>query len=132
MSNIDTLIEKHIGNKEVFKVPAKGKYLETTIPPEKRTLENIPKYTNESNKVDYESWLGLSKEPELWPKLRNVNWGWSKNGCCYGYSKRSIEEFYTGKKVRRDSIGNDRNKEFIIESDEEAEEMAKKFSKEIS
>lgn len=149
---INTLLEKHLENKktyiievdvpdEIIKIDFKNetvkssnktKYLETTIPPEERTLDNLPKYSDGKPKVNRSKWLGLKKSPELWPKLKNVAWGWSSNGNCYGWSHRSIGCFKKGDKIRRDTIGNDSGKEFTIKSHKEAEIMAKKFAKEVS
>lgn len=149
---INTLIEKHLEGKEVYKVPMKVKqkikkinpktnrlktsritqYLETSIPPEKRELDNIPRYADGKPKVSISDWLGLKKEPQLSNKYQNVAWGWASNGKAYGWSHRAIHGFRKGDKVRRDTIGNDSGKEFTIQNHKEAEEMAKKFAKEVA
>lgn len=149
---INTLIEKHLEGKKVYSVPMrvkektkklnpktnrmktsrKTRYLETTIPPEDRELDNIPRYSNGKPKVSISDWLELKKEPELSSKMTNVAWGWASNGKAYGWSHRAIHGFRKGDKVRRDTIGNESGKEFTIETDKQAEEMAKKFAKEVA
>lgn len=126
-NNIDVLIEKYIGKDKVYKLKdRKGNRFETTLPPEKRTLENKPK------EIKVQNWMQLSKSPELYNGLSNVSWGWSANGSAIGWSHRAQAEFKIGDKIRRDSIGNNYNEEFTINKYKEAEEMAKKFANEIS
>ena len=131
--DIYLLIEKYIGE-GVYKVPAKNnkKHIETTLPPEKRTLENIPKYSDGSSKVRFQDWLELERSPKLWPKLNDVSWGWGKNSRCYGWSHRGIGEFKVGDKVRRDTIGNDHDKEYTLETYKQVEEIAKKYAREVA
>ncbi len=106
MSNIEVIIEKHIGSKDIYKVPMhkskSNKYIETTVPPEKRSLDNVPKYSDGSSKVRFQDWLEIKKSPELWPKLRNVSWGWGCDGKCYGWSHNQYNRNRYWDEVKRE------------------------------
>lgn len=64
--------------------------------------------------------------------MNHVSWGWSPNGKCYGWSHRAIYGFQKGDKITKDTIGNDYGKEWKIETDQQAELMAKKFANGVS
>lgn len=122
----------------------KTRYIETNIPPEKRSFDNIPKYTDGSLKVRFQDWLEIdtSKSP-------GKNWGWSKNGKCYGWSHRAIYCFKVGDEIKGGnlckkvtypklsdgSLDFDNGKhepDFIIKTNKQAEEVAKTFAENVS
>jgi len=104
----------------------------TKVKPEDRTLKNIPKYADGRPKVKIKDWLELKKSPKLYDKLNDYSWGWSPNGKCYGWSHRAIHGFKVGDKIKKDSVGNNSSKEWVIKNDKQAEEMAKKFAQDVS
>lgn len=104
---------RHISGKSVLK---------THIPPEERSLKNLPRDSNNKAKVRFQDWLELKD-------------GWSPNGKCYGWSHRAIFGFYPGYEIKSDDyIGRDLNRKtpYKIKDNKDAEEHAKRFAKEIS
>lgn len=118
----------------VFLLPRKNntdRPFKTKIPPEKRTLKNLPKYKG-SNKsiVRFQDWLQIKKPSEF--SGDNVSYGHAANGSWVGWSHRAVGTFRIGQKVTPDTIGNTKKKTFIIATDEEARQMAKSYAKEIA
>lgn len=116
-----------------MKTSRKQRFLETDIPPEKRSFKNMPKYADGSSKVRFTDWLGIETSKD---GKRAGQWGWSKNGKCYGWSHRAVYGFKAGDKITaKDYIGRDiikKDPPFTIKSDKEAEEMAKAFAEDVS
>ncbi len=110
-----------------MKTSRKTRYLQTDIPPKNRNFDNIPKYADNSSKVRFQDWLEIDTS-----RSKGKNWGWSKNGSAVGWSHRAICGFKKGDKVKMDTIGNYKGKEFTIKTDAEAENMARNFAKEVS
>lgn len=117
-----------------MKTSRKQRFLETDIPPQERSFKNMPKYADGSSKVDFKEWLEIESNP-----LKDggpPQWGWSKNGKCYGWSHRAVYGFKAGDKVTaKDYIGRDiikKDPPFTIKNDREAEEMAKAFAEDVS
>jgi len=108
------------------------KYVTTDIKPNKRTLKNMPTFANGKSKVRFQDWLELKKDPEMHPKDHDCTWGWSSNGSCYGWSHRAVNGFKVGQKIKPDTIGNSKKKEWVIQTQVEAEKMAKAFAKDVS
>jgi len=115
----------------IKKMPDKKHFI-TNIKPEDRTLKNIPKYADNKPKVRFQDWLCLKKSPNLYEKLNNYAWGWSPNGKCYGWSHRAVHGFKIGDKVTPDTMGNWKQKEWVIEKEWEVERLAKEFAKDVS
>src|SRR6056297_2124572 len=111
----------------IKKLPEK-KYYITTIIPKDRTLENIPKYADKKPKIRFQDWLELKKYPKLYNKLDDYSWGWSPNGKCYGWSHRAIHGFKIGDKIKPDTSGNWKQKEWTIKKEWEVERLAKEFA----
>ena len=126
--------EKHINPKTGrLKNKKLTKYMTTDIPPEKRTLKNIPKYSTGKSKVRFQDWLCLKKSPNLYDKHNDISWGWSPNGKCYGWSHRAVYGFNVGFKITKNTCGNTKKgQEWIIKTEKEAEMMAKLFAKDVS
>lgn len=79
------------------------KYLKTNIAPEDRTLNNIPRYSNNKPKVRFQDWLQLKKPSDVKTKYAV---GKAANGKWYGWSHRAIHSFTVGDIIKPDSIGN--------------------------
>ena len=77
------------------------KYLKTDIPPEERTLKNLPRYANKKPKVRFQDWLMLKK-----PTGAKYSVGRTPDGRYFGWSHRAIGEFYVGKEIKPGTIGN--------------------------
>lgn len=125
------------------------KYHVTDIPPEKRTLKNLPRHSNNKPIVRFQNWLDIKKFPKLSNKDNYHSWGWGCDGKCYGWSHRAVSGFKKGDVIKPDTIGNKyqynksfnndeefkkaRNfKPYEIKSHKEAEEHAKRFAKDVS
>lgn len=122
------LVNLKTGRKKNFK---RIKHLTTTIPPEKRTLKNMPRYANKESKVRFQDWLLLKKSPNIYCKYNNTSWGWSPNGKCYGWSHRAIHGFKKGDKIQPSTIGSG-GKSFTLKTNNDVERMAKQFTREVS
>ena len=109
-----------------------ARYLVTTIKPEERTLNNLPRYANKKPKVRFQDWLMLNKDPKLYHKYDDVSWGWSPNEKVFGWSHRAVHGFGIGDKIKKDTIGNWKEKDWIIKTKEEAERMAKEFARDVA
>jgi len=108
----------------------KTRYIKTDISPENRSFDNIPKYSDSSNKVKFQDWLEIDTS-----KSKSKNWGWSKNGYCYGWSHRAVYGFKKGDKVEKeDSIGRDTSRKlpYKIKDDKDAEKHAIRFAREVA
>lgn len=113
-----------------MKTSRKTRYLQTDISPENRNFDNIPKYADGSSKVRFQDWLEIDTS-----RSKAKNWGWSKNGHCYGWSHRAIYGFKKGDKVdKEDSIGKDTSRQvpYTIKDDKDAENHAIRFAKGVS
>lgn len=83
----------------------------TDIPPEERTLKNLPRYAGPKKgrgdaKVRFQDWLQLSR-PTISPNANVHSVGQGANGKWYGWSHRAIHGFYIGEKIKSaDVIGN--------------------------
>ena len=79
----------------------KIKYIKTDIPPEERTLKNLPRYANKKAKVRFQDWLGLKNTSKS-----NHSVGQAYDGKWYGWSHRAIHGFGIGDIIKPDHIGN--------------------------
>lgn len=77
------------------------KWLITTIPPEERSLKNLPRFSNKLAKVNFTDWLGLKG----WGSSHSTGRGTDNK--FYGWSHRAIHGFYVGELIKSsDTIGN--------------------------
>jgi len=77
------------------------KWLKTNVPPEERTLKNLPRTADRKAKCKFQDWLMLKG----WGSPHSN--GQSPNGKCYGWSHRAVAGFYVGMKIKSaDTIGN--------------------------
>jgi hypothetical protein len=110
---------KHISGKSTFS---------TNVPPEKRSLGNIPRNTSDKKlKVRFQDWLEIKTEKGY------PSHGKSSNGKWYGWSHRAVFGFGVGDKVVKGCCGNIRpGEEWIIKTDDEAKKQAISFAKDVS
>lgn len=130
-----------------IKTYRKERFMDTDISPEERSTKNIPKYSDGSLKVRITDWLEIERNQSKDGSI--LNWGWAKNGKCYGFSHRAIYGFKPGDEVKGDSLGKkveykelpdgdydwDNGKyepDFIIKDKRHAEEVAKTFASNVS
>lgn len=118
-----------------FQTKGGGK-IKTDIAPKDRTLKNLPRYSDGKSKVTFQQWLNL-KKPQEYKDVNGFSYGaWGVNvdsGKAYGWSHRAVGEFFVGKKLTADTIGNIRGKEsWTIETMEQAVESAISFAKDVS
>jgi len=77
------------------------KWMITKIPPEERSLKNLPRYADKSAKVKFQDWLGLKS----WGDPHSTGMGTDNK--FYGWSHRAIHGFYVGELIKSaDVIGN--------------------------
>lgn len=101
----------------------KGTPIKTTIPPSKRTLENIPKYADGRDRVRFQDWLDMD------PVNHSVGLGC--DGKWYGWSHRAIFGFKAGDRVKAKDVCYD-GKDFTIKDEDDAKKQAEKFAKSVS
>ena len=100
----------------------KGK-IRTDIPPEKRTLKNLPRYSTGKPKIKFQDWLDM--------KTSGIGLGKGCDGKWYGWSHRAIHGFAIGDKIKKGDIAYN-GREYTIKNEEQAKEAAKRFSDEVS
>lgn len=107
------------------------KWIKTNIPPEERTLRNIPKYSDGKPKVTTTQWLEI-KGKKRNPDSQVNTYGWAANGKCYGWSHRAIHGFSVGEEITNKVCGfEDLKKPFKIKNKEQCEEIAQKFAEAV-
>lgn len=89
--------------KELYTILSKNgkRPIKTHIPPEERTLKNLPRDSKGKPKVRFQDWLGLKKTR---PSSHSV--GQAYDGTWYGWSHRAIRGFKVGDVIKPDYIGN--------------------------
>jgi hypothetical protein len=101
-------------------------HLVTSIPPEKRSFKNIPKYADGREKVDFKDWLEIDAEKTK-DSHAVATFGKSKaDGKYYGWSHRAVGGFGIGDTVKKDG------EEYTIKTDDEAKQAAMDFADEVS
>ena len=131
-----------------MKTKGGGKY-KTDTPPNKRTYNNLPKYSNGKSKVRFQDWL-LIKSQKKDPKHSAYSFGKSDaDGKWYGWSHRAIGSFGAGDKVKGDNEGKKQTTsknddgtdnwdditwepDFTIKDDDHARQVAIQFSDNVS
>ncbi len=145
-----TSLRKHLTTK-TWELPTRGggKY-KTELPPNKRTLNNQPKYSNGNSMVRFQDWL-LIKSQKKDPKHSAYSFGKSEaDGKWYGWSHRALAGFKAGDKVAGDSEGKKQTApkdpetgtsdwdnvkfedDFTIKNDDHARQVAIQFSDNVS
>ena len=131
MKIIDNYIKTILNESQEYEVPLlKDKHkrkFKTNIPPEKRTLKNLPRYSNRKPKVQFSKWLCLKNTSKS-----KYSIGQAADGSWYGWSHRAIASFKIGSKITKNTIGNNSGKEYKIKTDNEAMNFAIKFAKSVS
>ena len=106
--------------------------LVTDIKPEERSFDNLPKYSTGKSKVRFQDWLMIKSEKSD-PDDTVHSFGKSEaDGKWYGWSHRAVYGFGKGDKVSKDICGNTSGKEYTIQSDEQAREVAMAFADDVS
>lgn len=107
-------------------------YIKTTVPIEKRTLKNLPRYADKKPKVHFKDWMGIEGK-SIGKDSTIHSYGKAKSdNKWYGWSHRAIAGFGIGDVVKPDTIDNGTGKEFTIKTDDHAKEVAIAFAKEVS
>jgi hypothetical protein len=95
------------------------KYIITKIPPEDRTFKNKP------DNVRFQDWLLIKSNGGLGKSAADNKW--------YGWSHRAVSGFGIGDTVKPGTCGfDDLKTPFIIKTDDQAKEVAKKFHNGVS
>lgn len=106
-------------------------YIKTDIPMEKRTLKNIPRYSDKKPKVNFKDWLGIKGE-KISQDHDVESFGKAEaDGKYYGWSHRAIAGFGVGDVVKADTCGNTKG-EYTIKTDDQARQTAINFAKDVS
>lgn len=108
------------------------KWLKTKIPPEQRTLKNLPRDSKKKAKVTFREWLQIQGRKRSLSH-NSESWGWGADGKCYGWSHRAIHGFKIGEEITSKVSGFSRlEKPFVIKTDRQCEEVAKRFAESVS
>lgn len=143
MPKFKDFVDKPKEGEFVYKTTGGGTYT-TTEPLEKRSFKNIPKYSNGHNKVRFQDWLHIKGE-KGYPSHGKSE----ADGKWYGWSHRAVYGFGVGDKIEGDSLGKkvdypklpdgeldwDNGKyedDFVIQSDEQARQVAIRFAENVS
>jgi len=125
----DKKFNPRTGRVKTFKTTA---WLKTKIPPEQRSMKNIPKYSDGKLRVRFQDWLEIKGEKRSEEHQVNT-WGWAPNGKCYGWSHRAMHGFSIGEEIKPTTSGFEKlKKPFKIKDRAQCEEVAKKFAESIS
>lgn len=103
-------------------------YVKTEVPIERRTLKNIPRYSDKKPKVHFRDWMGFKNCSDTNHSVAKAE----ADGKYYGWSHRAIAGFAVGDKVTADTCGNEGGKEYTIKDEEQAKQAAINFAKEIA
>jgi hypothetical protein len=101
----------------------KGK-IKTDIPPEKRSLKNLPRYSTGKAKINFRDWLEMKSG-------YGSGLGKGCDGKWYGWSHRAVYGFGIGDKIKKGDIAYN-GKEYTIETEEQAKHAAERFSDGVS
>lgn len=120
--NVSSLTEA--SNKQKYEVPhIEGKSpIKTNIPPEDRTMDNIPRFSTGKLKVKFQDWLGIKSGNGV---------GKSTNGKWYGWSHRAMYGFGIGDKIKKGDCAYN-GKEYTIKTEQQAKKAAERFSDSVS
>ncbi len=120
-------INPRTGRKKNLK---KTTYLKTTIPPQDRTLKNIPRDSKKKSKVRFQDWLMLKNTSRSKHSV-----GQAASGAWLGWSHRAVGFFNIGKEIKQGTIGNkfeytkEAQKEYSKYAEENSYEEADKMMK---
>jgi hypothetical protein len=103
-------------------------YVKTDVPMVKRTLGNLPRYSDKKPKVHFKEWMGMKMCSDTNHSVAQAE----ADGKWYGWSHRAIYGFGVGDTVKADTIGNEAGKEYVIKTDDQAKAAAIAFAKEIA
>ena len=103
-------------------------WYKTTIPPEKRSFKNLPRYANKRSIVRFQDWLEFSNKD----KKKSIGRGC--DGKWYGWSHRAIAGFKIGTEIKKGDIFKKKNKTcpYKIKTEAEAKEHAIGFARAVS
>lgn len=110
-----------------------GKFT-TTIPLNKRSFKNQPKYANGRSRVKFQDWLHI-KSQKAKPSHNVHSIGKSDaDGKWYGWSHRAVYGFGVGDEVKGDSLGKktETDPDFVIKTDDQAMKVAMTFADNVS
>ena len=79
----------------------RNRYMITKIPPQERTLKNLPRYSDKKPKVRFQDWLQLKNGSRS-----NHSVGQAADSAWYGWSHRAIHGFRVGDVIKPGNIGN--------------------------
>ncbi len=103
----------------------------TSVPPEKRSFKNIPKYADGRMKVDFKDWLMIKGEKRTDTSQVNTYGKSQADGKWYGWSHRAVNGFAIGDVVKPTDAGSN-DKEYTIKTDDQARQAAIDFAAEVS
>ena len=103
-------------------------YVKTEVPIERRTLNNLPRYSDSKPKVHFRDWMGMKMCRDTSHSVAKAD----ADGKYYGWSHRAIYGFGIGDVVKADTCGNETGKEYTIKSDDQAKQAAIAFAKDVA
>lgn len=103
-------------------------YVKTDVPMEKRTLKNLPRYSDKKPKVHFKDWMGMKMCTDTKHSVAKSD----ADGKYYGWSHRAIYGFGIGDVVKADTCGNEGGKEYTIKTDDQAKQAAIAFASDVA
>lgn len=103
----------------------------TSVPPEKRSFKNIPKYSDGRDKVDFKEWLMIKGEKRTDTSQINTYGKSQADNKWYGWSHRAVNGFAIGDVIKPTTANVDQ-KEYTIKTDDQARQAAIDFAKDVS
>ena len=107
------------------------RYLDTDIPPEQRTMKNLPRYSDKTPKVRFQDWLLIKGEKREDSHTVQTFGKSEADGKWYGWSHRAVYGFGIGDKITKGAV-NYKGKEYTIKSEAEARQAAIDFAEGVS
>ncbi len=106
-------------------------YIKTNVPMEKRTLNNLPRYSDKKARVHFRDWMGIKGEKTKEHHTVHSIGKAEADGKWYGWSHRAIAGFGVGDTVKADTCGNTQG-EYVIKTDDQAKETAINFANDVA
>jgi len=103
-------------------------YIKTEVPMERRTLNNMPRYSDKKAKVHFRDWMGMKMCSDTKHSVAKAD----ADGKYYGWSHRAVYGFGIGDVVKADTCGNETGKEYTIKTDDQAKQAAIAFAKDVA
>lgn len=137
MPKFKDFVDKVKDGEFVYDTMGGGKF-KTNVPLNKRSFDNLPKYSNGRSRVKFQDWLHIkpqgSKKMPNGMRTPNTYGKSDADGKWYGWSHRAVYGFGVGDEVKGDSLGkkSETDPDFVIKTDDQAMKVAMTFADNVS